>query len=250
MFNNKKYYVVNREERFYCALVAHALLHSKHTYQKFRNLINNKLQIQLDQLDYEIYLEIAALRDYWNDLGNPRSYSPETHDRRINVLKEILRSQFISDTIIDEFDLFWTKEDHKKLWCPGHWSNERIKSTGDERFQKIKWAFNAKPDIMIISGSYCLLIEAKVESGIGQYGGNGNDQLATQELISKLLKLLVPEFKEKVFKNILLTISGKDGLSWEEIIDVIDETEIDGFTWKCLIKLKNLRRINNIYELD
>ena len=95
-----------------------------------------------------------------------------------------------------------------------------------------------KPDILIISKSICLFIEAKIESGIGQYDGEGSNQLNAQELISRLLKLLVPFFQEKEFRNILLTTDGRKGISWTNILETIEENDIDSFTWKCFSQLK------------
>lgn len=238
MFNNKTYSEVNREERFYCALYAHSLLHSVNIRERFCKLIENEYGLHLDPQDFEIYLEVAVLRDYWNDLEDPKKYTNETHLKRLSLLKKILEDQGIKESLIDESGFFWTKGNPRKLWSPGHWRNEGIKATGLDALQKIKWAFNAKPDILIISKSICLFIEAKVESGIGQYDGEGSNQLNTQELISRLLKLLVPYFKEKEFRNILLTMDGRNGISWINILDTIETNDIDSFTWKCFSQLK------------
>lgn len=238
MFNNKTYYEVNREERFYCALYAHSLLHSLNIRKNLCKLIENEYDLHLDPQDFEIYLEVAALRDYWNDLGDPKKYTDETHLKRLSVLKKIFQDQGIPEYIISEHGFFWTNGNPKKLWSPGHWSNEGIKATGLDALQKIKWAFNAKPDILIISKSICLFIEAKIESGISQYDGEGSNQLNTQELVSRLLKLLVPFFQEKEFTNILLTKDGHNGISWTNILETLEENDIDSFTWRCFSQLK------------
>ena len=145
MFNNKLYIEVNREERNYCALYAHSLLSSNKVRERFSELMKNRYSLDLDPQNFEIYLEVAALRDYWNDLGDPKKYSEETHSKRLLVLKEILIDQGINEPIINKYDFFWTKGKPKKLWSPGHWSNEGIQGSGLMTLQKIKWAFNAKP---------------------------------------------------------------------------------------------------------
>lgn len=236
MFNSKQYFEVNREEKFYCFLYAHSLLTSKNIREKFCELINNKYNYHLNPEKFEIFIEVAALRDYWNDLGDPKKYSKETHQRRMKILIELLHFINLSDSIIHKFDFFWTTKNHKKLWIPGHWSVKGIEQSGKKELLKIKWAFNAKPDILIISESKCLFIEAKIESGLGQYG-EGNNQLDTQILISQLLKLLVPSFSEKEFKNIMLTKEEYNGISWKEIVGTLDEKQIDAFTYKCFYNL-------------
>ena len=82
MFNNKPYLEVNREERFYCALFGHSLLSSQVVRERFASLVQSKFQLSLKPATFEVFLEVAALRDYWNDLGNPIVYDEETHRKR------------------------------------------------------------------------------------------------------------------------------------------------------------------------
>ena len=90
MFNDKRYSEINREERFFCFLFAHSLLMSRQVRGGLAQLANSKLGISLDPDALEVYVEVAALRDYWNDLGNPVVYTEETHTKRRNVLELIL----------------------------------------------------------------------------------------------------------------------------------------------------------------
>ncbi len=242
MFKNKPYYEVNREERFYCFLLGHALLSSRKTCELFFKLISEKCNHKLNPEDFEFYLEIAALRDYWNDLGDSKKYLDETHQKRLSILVEIIKNQIPDspvspEAIIEGNDFFWTKGNPRKLWNPGHWNLKEIDSSDYKNLREVKWAFNAKPDILVISGSNCLFIEAKIESGIGQYG-EGNNQLDTQETIAHLMKLLIPTFNDKEFKNTLLTKSGNDGIFWKEVLETLVENEIDEFSWKCFKKVK------------
>ena len=47
MFNDRPYIAVNREERFFCALTAHALLSSLVIRDRFVHLVNAKLKVSL-----------------------------------------------------------------------------------------------------------------------------------------------------------------------------------------------------------
>lgn len=63
MFNGKKYYEVNREERHFGFMLVSELLNN----EQFRELvfanINNKCNAFLDSDNFEIYTEVATLRD-------------------------------------------------------------------------------------------------------------------------------------------------------------------------------------------
>jgi hypothetical protein len=240
MFNNKLYIEVNREERFFCALIAHALLSSISIRNRFIDLVNAKLDVNLRASSMEVFLEAAALRDYWNDLGNAVAYTPDTHARRKEIILAILENKKISVSAIDQQAFFWTGEvNGSKLWNPGHWDLKAIKAAGLDNLKQVKWALNAKPDMLIISDSTALMIEAKIESAEGRDGVSGYRQLEVQEQIAQLLSLFVPQFRQSTFKNVLLSINPTaTGISWQEILIVVGEGEIDEFSQNCLSQLK------------
>lgn len=245
MFSDKAYYEINREERFFCSLFAHALLSSAVIREDFKNLVYSKLNIELNPRNLEVYIETAVLRDYWYDLGDPKKYSEKTHQFRKSLLKEILRYFKIPEEIIYNYDFFWTTPSRNKLWSPGRWSKGKIEQTKlDQLLQfkliKLKWSFNAKPDIMIISENEGLLIEAKLESGEGRDSGAGYNQREIQDLIAILIKEFIPAFKNSEFRNISIEISpkDKDGISWKEILDILKKSKIDEFTKKCFLQLQ------------
>ena len=236
MFNNKHYWQVNREERFYCSLLVHALLGSDHVKQDFSNLVETKTGLSLPDTDWEVYIEATVLRDYWHDLGDPDVYSDETHQRRSEVLESILNIYNISPSMLDDHDLFWTTKQKKKLWSPNRWNEKALKMAGLENLIPVKWAFNAKPDIMIVSGSIVLLIEAKVESGEGREGESGYHQYEIQKLVARLYQLLVPKYTD--VKNVVLALETTDGITWQEVLPIIEKSEIDSFTKQCLTQLR------------
>lgn len=242
MYNEKSYLEVNREERNYCFLFAHALLMSSVLRESFSRLVQDRFGITLDPKALEVYVEAAALRDYWYDLGDPLSYNEETGRRRREVVEHILRFFGKSPDLIDQHDLFWTKSIGSKLWYPSHWNIDSLKHAGLEDLIDVKWAFNAKPDILIISPESALVIEAKIVSPEGCKVDRERDltynQLKIQELIIKIWQLLVPGFKMKKIELALLNVNGGDkGIAWSEIVGLIEKSDVDDFTCRSLVML-------------
>lgn len=239
MFNDKSYIQVNREERFFCALFAHALLSSEAIRKDFSTLVASRLDVQINPSSLQVFLEAAALRDYWDDLGDSVTYSDETHSKRKAVLSAILKKEDILEGCIDKYDFFWTSKEHKKLWSPGRWNEKTIEEAGLSELIRIKWAFNAKPDMLIISDSSVLLIEAKLESSEGRNNESGYRQFDIQKLIGDLLKLLVPQFQKSVFHNAVLALNPpQSDISWKELLSIVCHNELDSFTKACFSPLQ------------
>jgi hypothetical protein len=115
------------------------------------------------------------------------------------------------------------------LWNPGRWSEKKNISKlkqiqidekiPDNKLCRIAWAFNAKPDLLIISNDNCLFIELKLESGIGK-NDNGYDQIETQQDIIDLINISVPFFCNKQIKKIILTKDlNENNIAWDELIE-------------------------------
>ena len=242
MFNVKPYFEVNREERFFCFLFAHALLSSRSVRVGFAELAKEKCDMEqaLDPDELEVYVEVAALRDYWHDLGNPSEYSDLTRDRRRTVLEQILKIREVEPEMLDKHDLFWTSPNKKKLWCPSHWGIEELKNAGLEKLKEVRWAFNAKPDILLVSPKTMLLIEAKLESGEGRKDETGYKQYEIQELIVDLWKQLIPEFQHRKLAQARLEVkgTGNNTITWADILAIIADSDIDAFTRNALDQLK------------
>lgn len=239
MFNDKPYTDVNREERFFCALFAHALLSSEAIRKDFSTLVASRLDVQINPSSLQVFLEAAALRDYWDDLGDSVAYSDETHAKRKAVLTTILKNLGLPESSLDEHDFFWTSGRYSKLWNPGRWNTYAIKQSGLPNLLEVKWAFNAKPDILIISDSSILMIEAKLESGEGRNNESGYRQFDIQKLIGDLLKLLVPQFQKSVFHNAVLALNPpQSDISWKELLSIVCHDELDSFTKACFSQLQ------------
>ena len=230
MFSEKKYYEVNREERHFGFLLFSELLNNDDFRNHIFELINKKMGSFLNPHEFEIYTEVAALRDYWNDLGNGKVYSPLTHQKRYDVLNSILSFFDYQDLDIDSTEIFWTTKnpETRKLWCPSSWNIkeiEALKRKGKD-LAPIRWCFNAKPDLMIDSPDCCVFIELKVESGIGR-NQFGYDQKDTQEKISKMMKQLIPLYSNSQFFNTSLELETKDGITWREVIEILNACHRD-----------------------
>ena len=227
MFNDKQYFEVNREERHFGFLLIASIVYDDNFRKHFFQLINDRIGQKsfLDRDDFDIYGEVAIFRDYWYDLGGfDADASVKENNAKRRAIIEIFLGYFGMDkTIIDKYPVFWTGEIGKsKLWFPGKWSIEGIKNTQkqenleNKELLRLRWACNAKPDVMIISKKSLLFIELKVESGMGT-NSLGYNQEETQNDILKLAQLTVPYFAGFDFKRIALT-KGEDGLiNWNEI---------------------------------
>jgi hypothetical protein len=217
----------------------------------FRKKIINNLEAfkELNPDKVEVYVEVAVLRDYWNDLGDPIKYETTTAQNRMKILQKILTLYEIEDCLSNPaFSFFWTSKTRKKLWNPGRWeiSTDEKKLLIEKKLKKlyrIKWAFNAKPDILLVSDKVAIIIEAKVESGEGINQETGYKQLIIQrDYIARIMKNLIPDFKDKEVKHIYLTknenIKEKDycNMHWGKIKEIMQNSEVDKFTKDCFQK--------------
>ncbi len=264
MFNSRPYYLVNREERHFGFLFASALIynHSFRTeiFKRYETIAQTHLDPKAGQFD--IYLEVAALRDFWNDLypknnNNKPVYTPEAEDQKRKILTCLFDFLLPNLDILDKYKVFWTGNEPQrgKLWSPGQWDVGQLRIVEDEEslerdtLVQIRWAFNAKPDILIASKESSLMVEVKLESAEGTTD-TGYSQFPIQELIAKLMHLLIPEFQSHPIKNSCLTLSGNldsknknvQGLSWAEVIETLEKThnneEGSLYIIKCLQPLK------------
>ncbi|MDZ7790291.1 MAG: hypothetical protein U5L08_07340 [Xanthomonadales bacterium] len=257
------YAKVNREERFYCMLLAHCLLSNEPARQGFAKVVEDNAGLpsmfsQSPELD--VYVEVAALRDFWRELGNPGRYDEALEQARLDFLGKAIDWANTLDLEGAEgcapipSDVrekapgspFWTEGRNsghkKKLWSPARWSIKRLKDFPlskpcAERLMRLRWAFNAKPDILVLEGRNGILIEAKVESGGGS-NQEGYDQLQTQRDILGLWKHLgLPGLDGSISLATLgkgrELAKGTPHLTWQSIVAEIGEENMDRFTWGC-----------------
>lgn len=255
---------VNREERFFCMLLAHCLLAKEGARQGFAKVVEENQEIPSlfsASPGLEVYIEVAALRDFWRQLGNPNSKENSELEakRRSFLLKAVDWANTLdlggekgcahipSDLLdISPGSPFWTTgkgpKHVPKLWSPARWSMTRLEEFPSSkscarRLMRLRWAFNAKPDILVLEGRSGLLIEAKVESGGGS-NRDGYDQVQAQRDILSLWKHLeLPGLDGTIH---LVTLGkgrplNKEAphLTWQSVLEGIGKENMDRFTWEC-----------------
>ncbi|QKK03582.1 MAG: hypothetical protein HND55_13475 [Pseudomonadota bacterium] len=257
------YAMVNREERFFCMLLSHCLLANDGARQGFAKVVEENQEIPSlfsASPDLALYVEVAALRDFWRHLGNPNSKNPDVEEKRLRFLRKAVDWANTLDLggakgcALIPFELLekspgsplWTeggKSSHEpKLWSPARWSMKGLdefplSKPCAKRLMRLRWAFNAKPDILVLEGRRGLLIEAKVESGGGS-NRDGYDQVQTQRDILSLWKHLeLPGLDGTIH---LVTLGkgrplNKEAphLTWQSVLEGIGKENMDQFTWEC-----------------
>jgi hypothetical protein len=225
MFAKKEFYKVNREERHFGFLLMASIIFDDGFRKFFFELVNESINKKsfLDNNDFDIYSEVAIFRDFWNDLGDYENYTQELHSQRREIIEIFLEHFNINKNIIDNYSLFWTgRIGESKLWFPGRWPVpsiniiQREENLTDRQLLRLRWACNAKPDVMILSKNSGLLIELKVESELGA-NNHGYDQQETQFDILKLIGKTIPMFRDIKFERIMITNDEKDIISWKKI---------------------------------
>ena len=245
--NQQPYYMLCREERNLCAILYHLLL--------LDNNLNSLLKLAkinwIADSTAEIYVEYSFLRDLWKSVSDPEKkrrflldFLGYPEDHRLRTASYAKFNEHFGAT---------PKASVKYIQSPSTWSMERYNQQGhpNERFRKIsylKWAFNAKPDIVITlptRGTLC--IEAKFESGETKYPQRRRErdifrqrglrlvsQTDVQRSIFALLgihtefRLLVNGEGEKANKNLL---------TWQRVFHVMDKCDLPPFIRQWIDRL-------------
>lgn len=192
LFNQPQppFYQFLREERQFCAVLAHLLMQKGGNLRAFIELLNSRpamsAAMPLGRLDEaEIYIEFAYLRDLWDGFGaGPGRSRAEANDLKRNFLREAFKRLGISDAVSVHLSLPLEEMNRKfaprqaikfDIASPHHWEVAglhalEISHTDFTLLCKLKWSFNIKPDLVIlVPGSSPLCIEAKLESREGFY---------------------------------------------------------------------------------
>ena len=186
------FYRFVREERLFCTTLVHLLLQRGRNLKEFLELVNSRLPgpgIDTSHLEEaEVYMEFTRLRDHWHGLGKDNTAK---RDLIFDLLGRAGGLTSHLDTVpegITEFNQFFMGSrggtSHRKIAYPGSWSVDILAQRFEDRpqvfreFCRFKWAFNIKPDIVVlVPGSGPLCIEAKLESGEGQYPASQGERV-------------------------------------------------------------------------
>ena len=166
------YHEICREERNLSAILYHLLLLPENA-NRFLSLLDLSPDYGEDEL--EVYFEYSLLRDLWavevgRDVAKARKVILESLP-----LPEDLGLADASILELNELFGATPKASAEFIQSPARWSMDRFRKNieDDELFLEIcrfKWAFNAKPDIVIRTGAREMVcIEAKWFSPEGSY---------------------------------------------------------------------------------
>ena len=209
------FYLFVREERLFCAALAHLLLQRGPNLGTFLQLVNAKLPTQdrisaIQPDEAQIYLEFSYLRDYWDTLAADNDANDAKRKFIFTILSRIpeleyLRSQDFPASIPEFNGSFMGPRGFRVLndiVYPGRWSVAALKTlvfdNPEGRFAqldprqrktlfqtlcKFKWAFNIKPDmVLLFPDSPPICVEAKLESREGSYPSTKKEQLIFNDI--------------------------------------------------------------------
>lgn len=234
----KPYATFNREERNLAAIFFHALNLGDNTA---RFLQASGCRAPDPSWETAIYYEFAYIRDLWNDI--------ESEQLKRDLILHFLRRHDEDRLRTCDTEAFNThfgampKPSKGYIQSPGNWSVRLFERTIQDNDDFLatcmfKWSFNAKPDIVIQTGpDRCVCIEAKLESGEGQYptsseekalfNRRGLPRVAQTDLQRYALKNLLGFDTEFLFLSPKPSSSGTHRLvTWGAAFDSMDTTTL------------------------
>lgn len=168
-----------REERNFAAVLYHLLLNDKRM-GAFLQLIGLPPE---DAREAKVYFEYAQLRDLWAEVASQEKEVEARNQRyRDAIISMLERPDVALPTDCKKFNEFFIGRGSKAasanyIQMPSRWNDSQFLEwckSGDRAFAEracmLKWAFNAKPDLVLHFGhDKAVCVEAKLESGVGAY---------------------------------------------------------------------------------
>lgn len=242
----------NREERFFCAVLLHVVLSPSPSQRRVLSALAEAAGTSLNADDVECYVEVAALRDAWYALGDHKKWTQGLYEARRDLLLALLESpaacayagtQRDFESLLHAHSFFWTSGPGRKLVSPGRWPLAAISSIssevlgGSENLKALKWAFNSKPDLLLLSGRAGVLIEAKAASGFGGNNQTGFAQQRVQQLIAELFPLVTQGLVAEPLRRITLTNKeSQASVTWRQLASLCTADEIGPFAHAALVR--------------
>lgn len=245
------YFDINREERNYTAILFTALCNCENV-MKF--LQKHGEENKQPGPDFGIYFEYSFLRDLWSI----------TTDNEVK--KQIIRNcltirdidSILQRPVVEINKIFGVsgKPSSKYIESPSNWAITKYSGhfPCDEDFKKIcmfKWSFNIKPDIVIHTDknkAFC--IEAKYESGEGQYPSSRKDQAIFDE--RKIERISQTSLQKYMMEDILgiktkfiLIVSkmtkshSHEVMVWKEVFEMLDTSYLPDFAQRMIHKISD-----------
>jgi hypothetical protein len=249
--NSKPLYLYNREERNLAALLYAALLMEENLLG-FLKLIGNSDEIIQNEL--AIHYEYSLARDIWHQLDKQLTRK-EANTKKRHLIESFLDLRYpvkLGENAIEEFNaLFGAKPKASKeyIQSPATWSIQGYMNTIEDNddFRKIcgvKWAFKAKPDIVIhTSNKTAVCVEVKLHSGEGVYPTDPKERAefkkrgikpVSQTAIQQYLMecILGVETQYVVIQSEQLEIPNVQVYTWKEVFLPLNLSFFPGFARK------------------
>lgn len=246
---DRGYEEISREERNVAALFYHLILEPQNL-RRFIALAESRLPIVEEQV--AVFFEYAYLRDLWSTrVGTDAAVARD-------LILELLappNSEELRRMSAEDFNRYFGVSGFPSrdfVQSPGRWSIRKFAGNIPDndfflRVCRFKWAFNAKPDVVIhTSYDSALCIEAKFESGEGHYPSSDVEKaefsrrgipLQTQtDLQSYILKDLLglqTEFVFLVANNAVRSPTHRT-ITWGEAFAALDHSAAPPFVHKWL----------------
>jgi len=239
---DSSYSAINREERNLAAILYHVLL-LKDNLTRFLSLVG--CPYEMLEAEMGIFLEYAYLRDLWSQMKD--------NDTRRGLILALLKPTRMLELVgmsVSEFNNYFgavPRPSSKYVQSPGRWSVPRFAGTieDDNEFLRVcmfKWAFNAKPDIVIhTSRDEAVCVEAKLESVESHYPRAARDkeifrsrgleyvrQTGLQKYLMEDLLGIRTQFVFLVQKK-SQTSETHQVLRWEDVFKSLDVRGLPGF---------------------
>lgn len=186
------YWSFCREEPNLAAVLYHMLLCGDNL-ERFCRAVDYRPRLS----DPAVYFEYAYLRDLWFCIGGTHKGSDDLQSanaRKREVIIKLLKpsvADYLAFCTVVEFNHHFGAVPQASTWriqSPSTWSLKNFRETithPDDFYLTclFKWSFNAKPDIVIHADQdHALCIEAKLESGEGQYPTSSTEKAIFDDL--------------------------------------------------------------------
>ncbi len=219
---DKPYFQFDREERHLAAILFHLLNHKDNAERALRSA---ERDWKINPAEFGVYFEYSYPRDLWNKM----EVKAEANNRKRDVIIRMLRShgfdtrKLASLTEVKDFNAFFmeTHPSRDYIQSPANWNLTQIAkslplpSSNSDLVTacKIKWAFKAKPDIVIHADrEHALCIELKLEAGEGSYPSEAREKKLLRErgLFAAKKALRLPMSQTDLQKFLMTELLGLD----------------------------------------
>jgi hypothetical protein len=255
-----EFHRVVREERLFCAVLAHLLMKRGSNLAQFVELVNAQLdgprRVAANKAaDAAVYVEFTYLRDQWYAMrGNNDAKRARIAEMlgRVPSLAPLAAGSLPTEP--SEFNATFMGEAGRRIRrdiaSPSRWSVGSLAAGFEEAPEtfrdlcRVKWSFNIKPDLVIaIPGELPIVVEAKLESSEGSYPTSNAECAIFDRLFGPgLRRVRQVELQEFMFVSLMnqpcqSAIVGRDPipkaeapfLAWATIFDALDTRESIAF---------------------